>query len=128
MFCLSSTKLNRIHTSAKKKQREFDASKGIHHPKAWGPVGQKNETLDEEAIRNIAETDGKTAAQVRPTVEPEIQLAVLPIPKSSHAGRQFENIDIFDFELSEDEMKTISALTRDDGRNNDLDPAKHQEF
>lgn len=110
---------------SQEKQREFDASKGII-TQAWGPVGQKNETLDEEAILNIAETHGKTAAQV--VLRWEIQLAVLPIPKSSHAGRQFENIDIFDFELSEDEMKTISALTRDDGRNNDLDPAKHQEF
>ena len=95
-------------------------------PKLGALFGQKNETLDEEAILNIAETHGKTAAQV--VLRWEIQLAVFPIPKSSHAGRQFENIDIFDFELSEDEMKTISALTRDDGRNNDLDPAKHQEF
>lgn len=108
-----------------KEQREFDASKGII-TQAWGPVGQKNETLDEEVIIEIAKNHGKTAAQV--VLRWEIQLGVLPIPKSSHAGRQFENIDIFDFELSEDEMDKISAFTREDGRNNDLDPAVHEEF
>lgn len=106
-------------------QRAFDASKDII-TEAWGPVGQKNETLDEQAILDIADTHGKTAAQV--VLRWEIQLGVLPIPKSSHAGRQFENLNIFDFKLTDREMKTISDLTRDDGRNNDLDPLKHEEF
>jgi diketogulonate reductase-like aldo/keto reductase len=110
---------------SQEKQREFDASKGII-TEAWGPVGQKNETLDEQTILDIAETHGKTAAQV--VLRWEIQLGVLPIPKSSHAGRQFENLNIFDFELTDREMKTISDLTRDDGRNNDLDPLKYEEF
>lgn len=107
------------------KQRAFDTSKGII-TEAWGPVGQKNEALSEKAIIDIAENYGKTAAQV--ILRWEIQLGILPIPKSSHAGRQAENIDIFDFELSDDEMKTISALTRKDGRNDNLDPAEYQEF
>ena len=106
-------------------QRKFDTSKGII-TQAWGPVGQKNETLDEEVVKNIADKHGKTAAQV--VLRWEIQLGVLPIPKSSHARRQAENLDIFDFELSEEEMKQINALTREDGRNKDLDPAKHEEF
>ena len=108
-----------------KEQREFDASKGII-TQAWGPVGQKNETLDEKVIIEIAEKHDKTSAQV--VLRWEIQLGVLPIPKSSHAGRQFENLDIFDFELSEDEMDKINTLTRADGRNNDLDPTVHEEF
>ena len=91
-----------------------------------GTVGQKNEALDEEVVKNIADKHGKTTAQV--VLRWEIQLGVLPIPKSSHAGRQAENLDIFDFELSEEEMKQINALTREDGRNKDLDPAKHEEF
>lgn len=107
------------------KQRKFDASKGIL-TEAWGPVGQRNETLNEEVITDIADKHGKTAAQV--VLRWEIQLGVLPIPKSSHAGRQLENIDIFDFALSEEEMDRINTLSRKDGRNKDLDPAKHQEF
>ena len=108
-----------------KEQREFDQSRGII-TQAWGPVGQKNETLDEKVIAEIADKYGKTPAQV--VLRWEIQLGVLPIPKSSHAGRQFENLDIFNFELSEDEMDKISTLTREDGRNNDLDPTVHEEF
>lgn len=107
------------------KQREFDTSKGII-TQAWGPVGQKNETLDEEVILEIANKYEKTAAQV--VLRWEIQLGVLPIPKSSHAGRQFENINVFDFELSEEDMEKINGLSREDGRNNDLDPAIYQEF
>lgn len=107
------------------KQREFDTSKGII-TEAWGPVGQRNETLEEEVIKEMADKYGKTAAQV--VLRWEIQLGVLPIPKSSHAGRQFENINIFDFELSEEEMEKINALSREDGRNNDLDPAVYEEL
>ena len=58
----------------------------------------------------------------------EIQLGILPIPKSSHAGRQFENINVFDFELSEAEMADIAKLTRPDGRLFGMDPATHEEF
>lgn len=106
------------------KQREFDTSKEII-TEAWGPVGQRNETLEEEVIKEIADNYGKTAAQV--VLRWEIQLGVLPIPKSSHAGRQFENINIFDFQLSEEVMEKINALSREDGRNNDLDPAVYEE-
>ena len=60
-------------------QREFDASKGII-TQAWGPVGQKNETLDEQLIIEIAVKHQKTPAQV--VLRWEIQHGVLPIPKS----------------------------------------------
>jgi len=106
-------------------QRAFEASKGII-TEAWGPVGQKNETLGEEVIVDIANDHGKTPAQV--VLRWEIQLGVLPIPKSSHAGRQKENLGIFDFELSDEEMDKINQLTREEGRNDDLDPAVYQEF
>lgn len=106
-------------------QREYSTSKEII-TQAWGPVGQKNETLNEQDIIDIANKHGKTPAQV--ILRWETQLGVLPIPRSSHAGRQKENIDIFDFELSNNEMMTINALTRTDGRNDDLDPEKYQEF
>ena len=46
----------------------------------------------------------------------------------NHAGRQLENIDIFDFELTADEMSKINSLTRVDGRNKGLDPAVYEEF
>lgn len=107
------------------KQRAFDASKGII-TQAWSPLGRGNASLDEDVIADIAKAYGKTGAQV--VLRWEVQLGALPIPKSSHAGRQFENIDIFDFELTDEEMARINAISREDGRNKGQDPAEYQEF
>ena len=107
------------------KQRAFDASKGII-TQAWSPLGRDNQSMDEEAIVEIAKNYGKTAAQI--VLRWEVQLGALPIPKSSHAGRQFENINIFDFELTDEEMKLMNAISREDGRNKGQDPAEYQEF
>lgn len=106
-------------------QRAYDASKGII-TQAWSPLGRGNEATKEEAIAEIAEKYGKSLAQV--ILRWQVQLGVLPIPKSGHAGRQLENIDLFNFELTEKEMQAISALSRKDGRNKDQDPSRYQEF
>ena len=107
------------------KQRKFDASKKII-TQAWSPLGRSNNALDEEVITEIANKHGKTAAQV--VLRWEIQLGILPIPKSTHAGRQAENFNIFDFKLSDKEIDKINALSRRDGRNKGQDPAEYQEF
>jgi 2,5-diketo-D-gluconate reductase A len=52
----------------------------------------------------------------------------VPLPKSGNAERQAENLDVFDFELSDDEVAAISALTREDGRLFDGDPNTHEEM
>lgn len=106
-------------------QRAYDASKGII-TQAWSPLGRQNKSTDEESIVEIAEKYGKSPAQI--VLRWQVQLGVLPIPKSGHAGRQIENIDLFDFELTEEDMSAINALSHDDGRNKDQDPAKYQEF
>lgn len=107
------------------KQRKFDASKNII-TQAWSPLGRRNASLDEDIISKIAEKHGKTNGQV--VLRWETQLGVLPIPKSSHALRQKENIDLFDFELSQDEIEQINTLSSITGRNKDQDPAVYQEF
>lgn len=107
------------------KQREYDASKGIL-TQAWSPLGRDNDSRNEEKIRVIAEKYGKTSAQV--ILRWEVQLGVLPIPKSSHVGRQKENLDIFDFNLTEEEMEQITALSSEDGRMADQNPTYYQEF
>ena len=106
-------------------QRAYDASKGII-TQAWSPLGRQNKSTDEESIVEIAEKYGKSPAQI--VLRWQVQLGVLPIPKSGHAGRQIENIDLFDFELTEEDMSAINALSHDDGRNKDQDPARYQEF
>ena len=57
-----------------------------------------------------------------------MQLGALPIPKSATPQRQRENIDVFGFELSADEMAAITALGRPDGRLFDGDPNTHEEM
>ncbi len=74
---------------------------------AWSPLGQGLE-LEDPAIVEIAETHSKTAAQA--IIRWHIQLGNVVIPKSVTPRRIVENIDVFDFELSEAEMETIKEL------------------
>ncbi|MNL86746.1 2,5-diketo-D-gluconic acid reductase B [compost metagenome] len=57
-----------------------------------------------------------------------VQLGAIPIPKASSAGHQRDNLNIFDFVLSADEMERINGLSRASGRINDQDPAVYEEF
>lgn len=59
-------------------------------------------------MEKIAAAHGKTTAQV--SLRWVIQQGVLPLPKSVHVNRIKENMDVFDFELSDAEMAEISAL------------------
>lgn len=81
---------------------------------SYAPLGRAG-LLSEPAIADIARSKGKTPAQVvlRWQIQQPMNIA---IPKSANPKRIAENIAIFDFELSPDEMKRISALKRRDGR------------
>jgi len=56
------------------------------------------------------------------------QLGALPLPKSGNPERQRENLDIFSFSLSSEQMAAISALGRPDGRQADQNPEYYEEF
>ena len=56
------------------------------------------------------------------------QLGALPIPKSATPERQRQNLDIFGFELTEDEVAAISGLAEPDGRLFGGDPNVHEEM
>jgi 2,5-diketo-D-gluconate reductase A len=77
---------------------------------AWAPLGQGS-LLNHPAVTAVADARGRTAAQV--LIRWHIQLGNIVIPKSTHAGRIASNFDVFDFELSANEMAAISSL--DDG-------------
>lgn len=81
---------------------------------AYSPLG-RGQNLDNQTLKGIAETHGKSPAQIclRWAVQ---QNRVAAIPKSATKTNIQSNFDIFDFELSDDEMKKISGLARDDGR------------
>lgn len=106
-------------------QRAYNASKGIV-TQAWSPLGRDNASTDEDIILEIAEKHGKSPAQV--VLRWDVQQNVLPIPKSTHVGRQAENLDIFDFKLTDDEIEKINSITRPDGRNKGQNPAEYEEF
>lgn len=77
---------------------------------AYAPLGQgkKNEMFENPALVEIAKTHGKTPAQV--ALRFLIQNDVVVIPKSTHVDRICENIDVFDFELNEDEMAALRLM------------------
>ena len=81
---------------------------------SYCPLGKGDLTRD-PAIRSIAAAHGKTPSQVvlRWHVQQPLTVA---IPKSGDPGRIAENFRVFDFALTEDEMRRISGLARPDGR------------
>lgn len=81
---------------------------------SYSPLG-RGALLDEPAIAEIAAAKGKTAAQIvlRWHVQQPMNIA---IPRSSNPRRIAENIEIFDFELTLDEMQRISGLAHPGGR------------
>ncbi|WP_312145480.1 aldo/keto reductase [Brevundimonas sp.] len=88
---------------------------------AWSPLAQ-GKIADDAVIGDIAKGHGKTNGQV--TLRWFIQQGVIAIPRTTKVERARESFDIFDFELSADEMARIHALARPDGRLGDwLDEA-----
>lgn len=78
---------------------------------AWAPFGEgRNGLLDEKVISEIAEKYGKTPAQV--ILRWHIQRNTIVIPKSTHYERMVENINVFDFSLSDDDMEKIAKLDK----------------
>lgn len=57
-----------------------------------------------------------------------VQLGVIPLARSSNELHQKENLDVFNFELTEEEMETLNALTKQDGRIDDQDPREYEEY
>ena len=76
---------------------------------AWSPLAQgKNGLFTNETLSSIGEKYGKSAAQVN--LRFLIQSGVIVIPKSTHKERMEENLNLFDFSLTQKEMEKIEAL------------------
>ena len=74
---------------------------------SWSPLGQ-GKLLDNQVIRGIARARGRSPAQV--LLRWHVQHNFIVIPKSMHRERIQENFDIFDFELTSDEVRRLDAL------------------
>jgi 2,5-diketo-D-gluconate reductase A len=85
---------------------EYDTSHKII-TQAWSPLA-RGKILEEEMLATLGAKHGKSVAQV--VLRWHIQRGVAVIPKSNSKDRITENINVFDFELSDQEMAAISAL------------------
>jgi diketogulonate reductase-like aldo/keto reductase len=93
---------------------------------AWSPMGKRKALYGEPAVAETAKQHGVTPGQV--VLRWHVQIGSLPIPKSADPQRQRQNLDVFGFELSEDEVAAITALNRPDGRLFGGDPDTHEEM
>ncbi len=112
--------VNQVELHPQLQQRELRAWHEQHGiaTEAWSPLAQ-GAVLDDETITGIARAHGKTAAQT--ILRWHLQLGNVVIPKSVTPERIRENFNLFDFELSEQEMDMIGALDR--GERTGPDPA-----
>ena len=87
---------------------------------AWAPLGHAmTKIFDEEIIKKLAEKYKKSPAQI--ILRWDIQRGIITIPKSQKKERIKENFQIFDFEMTEDEIKEIDVLNGKQNRIQDKD-------
>lgn len=122
--------LNQVELHPYFEQTEQRAANDKHQiiTESWSPLGRgRGESVLEDAgIKEIATAYGKTPTQV--ILRWHTQLGAVPIPKAGSLEHQQENLNIFDFELNEEQMRTISAFSKDNKRLWDQDPAEYEEF
>jgi len=97
-------------------QRAYNSEQGIV-TEAWSPLGAGNDLLENPTLAAIAAKYGKTPGQV--VLRWHIELGTVAIPRSRNPDRIAQNIDIFDFALTDDEITAISAL--DTGKESRVD-------
>jgi 2,5-diketo-D-gluconate reductase A len=105
--------VNQVETHIFNQQKEMKewADKYDIRLEAWAPFGEgRGGTFENPVIAEIAEKYQKTPAQVM--LRWHIQRGVVVIPKSTHIERMEENFNVFDFTLSDEDMKTIAELDK----------------
>jgi 2,5-diketo-D-gluconate reductase A len=112
--------VNQIEVHPALQQRELREFCWDHDivPEAYSPLA-RGEVLSHPVIAELAAKHGRSPAQV--ILRWHIQEGNIVIPKSTTPARIKENLEIFDFELSEDDMKLFDTL--DSGQRTGLDPA-----
>jgi 2,5-diketo-D-gluconate reductase A len=103
---------------------------------AWSPIGgitfypgwgeDRRNVMEDPAIAAIGQTHGKSAAQVM--LRWHLQQGRSAIPKSTNPARIAENFDVFDFELSAEELASIDALDAGVRNGPDPDEAREERF
>lgn len=103
--------LNQIEVHPYLQQKELHAFHQDHGiiTQSWTPLGQ-SKSFDDPVIAAISERLGKSPAQI--VLRWHVQLGCSAIPRSTNAGRMADNIALFDFELTSDDMAAIASLDR----------------
>ncbi|WP_308652891.1 aldo/keto reductase [uncultured Anaerococcus sp.] len=100
-----------------RKTVEFLKENEILH-QAWGPLSQgKSNLLDEKILKEIGDKYGKSPAQI--ALKWNIDRGTMVLVKSSNERRIKENISIFDFDLSQEDMNALASLDRKERFSND---------
>lgn len=103
--------VNQVETHVFNQQKtahEYMVKYGVQH-QSWGPFAEgRNDFFTNPVLTEIGKKYGKSTAQV--ALKFLLQSDVVVIPKSTHIERMEENIDVFDFTLSPDDMRAISDL------------------
>lgn len=116
--------VNQVEFNPFTQQKELRKVMDEHHIRleAWYPLGHGNkDLLENETIVSLANKYNKNAGQI--ILRWIYQEGVISLPKSTNPNRMKGNIEIFDFELNEEEMKAIQALDTGKGTHNPEDPA-----
>ena len=103
--------VNQVETHPLDQQIEaHDWMKKYHvQHEAWAPFGEgRGNMFSNPMLQTIAETHHKSIAQV--ILRWQLQRGIVVIPKSTHKERMAENFNVFDFQLTDEEMKTIASL------------------
>ncbi|WP_150307273.1 aldo/keto reductase [Planctomonas psychrotolerans] len=117
--------INQIQLSpqiVREEQRAYGAAHGIL-TEAWSPISAGDDLLSAPVLATIGERYGKTPAQV--VLRWHVQLGNVAIPKSTNRDRLAQNIDVFDFELTESDMADIATLSKGPDAGVDSDVSGH---
>lgn len=102
--------------------RNFHAGHGIV-TESWSPLGKGGDLLQDPAVDRLADKYGMTPAQI--VLRWHLQLGLVAIPKSANPLRIKQNINLFGFELTADEVESLSALDTGDADITDSDSFGH---
>jgi 2,5-diketo-D-gluconate reductase A len=103
--------------------------RAYHHDKgivtmSWSPLGgSRTDPLTRPTVTEIAARHAKSPAQI--VLRWHVELGHIPVPRSSNRERQVQNLDVFNFSLTADEMQALSALDQGESAAADSDKVGH---
>ncbi|KRG12335.1 glyoxal reductase [Virgibacillus soli] len=97
-----------------KELKQFCKEHGIYL-EAYSPLMNGTKVIEDPVIQEIAKQHGKTPAQV--ILRWHLQTDVMVIPKTVTPSRMQENLDVFDFSLTDEDMEKIASLDRNERHN-----------